>query len=271
MTIQTELLTLRGPRHLMSSLDMLEIDTEIDAVHYLWLNDKHQITGHSQTQEPPEDDNLIVVQVDNRNPWSDSDKAWQSEVSDDVHVLDVLRIRNKRWRSVMCTDNSCCPHDGIAINSAEVASNKPQRAAWLAQWQSWLLSHHIPEHLLESACASLRDLPLRDALLAQLAHDPVAITHWQHLRQNHGEIDDPAWLSILSSVSFLEENMEHSLQLALRASELDPQYSLAKLLIQAHEADAPRAIVLSAFSRYTSQELLDRASKDIVTDSVLNS
>ncbi|MEY4323491.1 MAG: hypothetical protein RL410_1272 [Actinomycetota bacterium] len=263
MTLQAENLTLRGPRHLMSSLEKLNIALDVDSTHCLWLNDKHQITAHTSSPSSANDANLIVVRVENAESWPDT-KELSADIPDDVHLLDVLLIHHKRWRSLLCTDSTCCPPDGLTIEIEKVECEKPQRAALYAQWQSWLLTSRIPEHLLGTALSSLRDLPLRDALLAQLAHEPRAMEHWVDLQATHGDIDHPAWLSILSSVFFLEEKMDRSHRLALRAIELDATYSLARLLIQAHDADAPRGIVLSAFSRYTSQELLDRANTDLV-------
>jgi hypothetical protein len=247
----------------MSSLEQLHISPTIDATHYLWLNENHQVTAQSETANPAEAANLIVIHVNNSEDWQSNPPALATEIPDDVHLLDVLTIHHERWRSLLCTDHTCCPPDGISIVTTPDDAPKPLRTAMFTQWQTWLLTHHIPDHLLETALDTLRDLPLRDALLAQLAHDPAAIQQWRRLGDRFTTVNHPAWLSIMSSVHFLEENLAESRQLALRALEIEPEYSLARLLIQALEADAPKGIVLSAFSRYTSQELLNRAQFDL--------
>lgn len=46
------------------------------------------------------------------------------EISDD-QLLDILQVRGGKWRSLMCTNEDCCPADGHALpvaNAVEVGA-----------------------------------------------------------------------------------------------------------------------------------------------------
>ena len=258
-------LELRGPRHLMKCLAALEIDPMQTKVHHLWLDDDYRVLSHTESAEIVDDaSHVIVVVVDSEHSWTAPRAEHRLEIlnalAESIHVLDILYIHHDHWRSLLCADDDCCPDQGHAINNGGI---QPHRAALFAAWQSWLISGGIPLASRHQAVHSLRDLALRDALLALMVTKSETLAAWPRLEMDEALAMSAAYLSVKASAAYLSGERDEATKCLAAAQRLEPDYSLARLLRQALDSDAPAAIVISAFSKYTPEELLSRATHDI--------
>ena len=254
-------LTLRGPRHLLSCLEELGINSSSPGHYFIALNEDHQaLEVVADLQLCRGYPNAIAVIVEDSDAFANPETFLAEYISPpaDVHLLDALVITDNRWKSLMCQDFSCCPELGNPLATQETST--PRRRALHAQWEAWLAIGSIPSHQQVSALATLRDLALRDALLSGLAHAPETLAQWVRISQTLQSHTSPPVLSVLASVHFLLQDREKCAELLEIALTLEPEYSLAKLLQQAISSDAPQDIVLSAFAKYSPRELLERAT-----------
>jgi hypothetical protein len=263
VNLTTTPLQLRGPRHLVKNLDALGIDPARDGEHFIALDDEHFVRGVFEDSHACTGfQNVIYLVVDNQKSFEDGPDISNisARVPNSVHLLDALQLHQFKWRSLMCSDTTCCPLEGLPCEGE--SQSMPRRRALYAQWQAWLLTGEIPEQQRDTAVSSLRDLALRDAMLAGLVYSPNAISQWQNIFSRLPDISTAPLLGIMASVEFLLQRREKAHELLCCALEIEPQYSLAKLLLQAIDSDAPDDIVLSAFAKYTPEELLARATVD---------
>lgn len=257
-------LTLRGPRHLMSCLAELGIDSRKKGHYFIALNEEHQVgavfndiglcAGYSNAI-------AVIVEDDDAIAHPDTFLSHSLTPPADVHLLDALVITDQRWKSLMCKDLSCCPETGTRLTTH--GPSTPRRRALHAQWEAWLAIGSVPHHQQASALSTLEDLALRDALLAGLAHSPETLAQWLRISHDLTPEPTPPLLSLLASVYFLLQEREKCQEMLTKALEIEPGYSLARLLQQAIASDAPQNIVLSAFAKYSPNELLERATNDI--------
>lgn len=257
-------LTLRGPRHLMSCLAELHINSSSKGSYFIALNEDHQVEEVFNDIRLCEGyPNAIAVIVEDSDAIADPDTflARSASPPEDVHLLDALVITDQHWKSLMCHDLTCCPAAGTPL--VATATTTPRRRALHAQWEAWLAIGSIPLHQQTPAIRTLEDLALRDALLSGLAHSPETLAQWLRISHALESEPTPPLFSVLASVYFLLQDREKCQEMLDKALEIGPDYSLAKLLLQALSSDAPQSIVLSAFAKYSPNELLERATNDI--------
>lgn len=134
-----EALSLRSPDALLSALPYLLGFTPTESVVLVWLRrgrilltQRLDLPGRSvpaawsaaawEHRAAMQADETVVVLVSATSvPDSVQDAILRGAQSRGIAVRDVLQLHGQRWRSLLCTDASCCPSAGRSID-AEVSA-----------------------------------------------------------------------------------------------------------------------------------------------------
>lgn len=114
----------------------------------------------------------------------------------------------------------------------------------------------IDESHLELMRASLRDIPLRDALLANMVHKKEQRPAMRELFAVLSENEDVPSLTMLGAIQFLDDDMSDSLNTVLKALDSE-DYSLARLLSNGLKMEVPSGVLSRSFGSFTSEELMN--------------
>lgn len=103
---------------------------------------------------------------------------------------------------------------------------------------------------------SLRDIPLRDALLANTVHNKEQRPAMRELFAILSENEDIPSLTILGAIQFLDDDKGSARATVGKALDLE-EYSLARLLDTGLQMDAPAPLLARSFGHFSAEELLN--------------
>lgn len=102
---------------------------------------------------------------------------------------------------------------------------------------------------------SLRDIPLRDALLSYVARNPETRTSFREMFSTLGLGGDAPSLTLLAAIQYIDNEVNAASENVSEVLERE-DYSLARLLHQGLAMNAPASMLQRSFSYYTPESLL---------------
>jgi len=194
----------------------------------------------------------------------------QIEMSN-IKLLDSLFCTPQRWWSAMCSSESCCPTTGrmIEVNQAVEPSQHSVRALWeqvssiIERSDSQIAAEEFEvfSQAVEKMCDNIT---FRDCILSHSATRPETRAKWETYFKKLAalpQFNKPMISTVLAALAYLTNDLSEA-GLHLKISfQMDPQYSLARLLRQGLIANAPASLLQSAFSVYTPDQLIDKSEK----------
>ena len=235
--------------------------------------------------ERPYDDAAIAI-----TSWPESVRgiaavAYSDAPSVDLRVLSsatsasgrsmvqLLRAGAGRWRSAVCTRPRCCPPVGNRYRQTSpghppyepLPERRPDPHTWRTEhWDHWqaAIRDGAPAtgSLRAALAASLLDIPLRDALLAQSARQNGAarpgFRSVLHALQTSSTLGVSLPLhTCLAAMLYLDGELAASRAL-VNAVLLVDEYSLARLLHNGLDMRAPSSLLARSFAHFDPIDLL---------------
>ncbi|MEN9693291.1 MAG: hypothetical protein RLZZ330_935 [Actinomycetota bacterium] len=188
--------------------------------------------------------------------------------------LDVLVCTSTRWWSHICTNEDCCPKVGRLINEQDC---RPKQSEAIIQnrhqvWLNWLQvieqnldadrSVKINDDLETALRESLSDLAIRDCVLSHVATVGEKQTSWrrviEHLLTNGNTENNHILYCFLAAISMTENDRARADFFTKQALLINPEYSLSVLLQHGLEMKMATPRIVSAFTHFTIEDLIER-------------
>jgi hypothetical protein len=174
------------------------------------------------------------------------------------YVLDRLFIGPTRWKSVICEDFRCCPHNGKPRNYVVTNSNQ-------AQFDYLIEQTELKGKFDSIGLTTLENIQVRDAWLVYITEptEPNRLTTWLNIFQetdslnvlNQDGIELCRFLTLHSILFYLNNEIEKSRELIDQAENFSTAYSITKLIQRAHQTSAPSVLIREAFQAVTYEKL----------------
>jgi hypothetical protein len=175
-----------------------------------------------------------------------------------TYVLDRLIIGPTRWKSVICEDFKCCPHDGKPRNYVQTKSNQEQFDYLIKQTE-------LQGKLDSIGLTALENIQVRDAWLVYIT-DPSEsdrLKTWLNIFQETDSLKSPnqdgielcRFLTLHSILFYLNNEIYKSRDLINQAEKFSTDYSITKLIQRAHQTSAPSLLIREAFQAVTYEKL----------------
>jgi Domain of unknown function (DUF4192) len=72
---------------------------------------------------------IVAISEDELHAATLLKRAQTLAEAQEIHVLDLLHVSSQKWRSILCTDDLCCPKSGNAIDDRETMNSVEYRQA----------------------------------------------------------------------------------------------------------------------------------------------
>lgn len=114
----------------------------------------------------------------------------------------------------------------------------------------------MPEEVREWFRASLTDICLRDAILAQSARMPIFRPALKQILAVLAEDESVPARTLLACMEYLDDHTEQARALVSSVLETE-NYSLARLINNGLEMQAPASLLARSFAHFSPEELLE--------------
>lgn len=160
-------MNITSPRQLIRALPAIFGDIDDGTIAVVCLNDglitsSIQLERQSSAVEHIEPylqsldrdaDGIVVIGFDSQGQ-KDSEalqEIQRAAETERINVLDLLMVTGTRWRSILCTDEACCPQRGhemeVSHEPTDFAEIQPEEEPKLAGEQQLLVRDLAPEEL----------------------------------------------------------------------------------------------------------------------------
>lgn len=275
-----EPIAISGPFQMLNKLRNFLPAYERADLLLIWLDDQdqalqinHRFIGEGlpphllELQKTGEREKLIVIfRADTKMDAQEEAKRFNLT---QIDPLDVLLIAGDRWWSFLCSNDDCCPKDGRELprrNGVDSNTFADRHEIWL-QWlnalnfcKSQVNTFEMAPDMETQLRKSLNDLAIRDCVLNHLATNTDSHNAWLSIfnqmisgSQTH---NNQVVYCLMAAVYFCQHNLVDAEIFTKKSLEIDPTYSLSKLMEHGLEIKMKSEKIIAAFTHYCADELL---------------
>ncbi|MFM1787078.1 MAG: hypothetical protein RL228_1028 [Actinomycetota bacterium] len=182
--------------------------------------------------------------------------------------LDALLVTREKWWSYFCKNQECCPKDGRPLNTVNLELDAIEQRHQI--WLTWLnLLNQVSTQMNnndfkfedeQSMRNSLDDLAIRDCVLNHLSINPDSHNAWIRIFDKFLEsklnYNNHVFNCLYAAIFFGVGDLKKADEFTKNALLLEPEYSLALLMQHGLEIKMDSRKIVSAFTHFTSEELL---------------
>jgi hypothetical protein len=218
---------------------------------------------------PQSDECQKLIAVCRSATKTEAEEIANKYVNLNRNPLDVLIIAEGKWWSNLCTKTECCPNEGRPLPELKVAEVEAM-ASRHQKWLLWLnllnifaVNFESADQVIsdeESLRKSLDDLAIRDCILNHLAINPETQEIWHQIfdkfLQSEKTHNNHVINCLIAAIYFSQGNLDLADKYTKNSLLINPDYSLALLMQHGLEIKMDCKKIVSAFTHFTSEELL---------------
>lgn len=183
--------------------------------------------------------------------------------------LDVLLVSQTHWWSNLCTNAECCPNEGRplpapkSLQTNDIALRHEKWLSWLNLFNKFSVQYDFVKIEIDDEQflrESVDDLAIRDCILNHLSINPGAQIVWNRIFErfltSENTLNNHVFNCLIAAIHFSTGDLNLADKFTKNSLLINPDYSLSLLMQHGLEIKMDCKKIVSAFTHFTSEELL---------------